>query len=205
MSFVIAVPEIVSDAATNLASLGSTVSAAHAAAAAPTTGMAAAAADEVSAAVATVFSEHGQAYQALSSHVAAFHAQFVQNMISAEAAYASAEAANASPLQSLAANGINIWYGNTGTGIGGILGNAGIGDIGFGNTGNHDIGFGNVGNGDIGIDNTGTGDFGLFNTSTGDIGIGLTGNNQFGLSTGDVPYILMPSATPGVARCSVQF
>ena len=54
--------------------------------------MLAAAADEVSTAVAALFSGHGQAFHALSSQAAAFHAQFVQNMTSGGAAYAGTEA-----------------------------------------------------------------------------------------------------------------
>ncbi|SHB14100.1 PE-PGRS family protein [Mycobacterium tuberculosis] len=50
MSFVIAVPEFLSAAATDLANLGSTISAANAAASIPTTGVLAAGADDVSAA-----------------------------------------------------------------------------------------------------------------------------------------------------------
>ena len=61
MSFVIATPEFVTAAATDLANIGSTLSAANAAAAAPTTGVLAAAEDEVSAAIAALFSGHGQA------------------------------------------------------------------------------------------------------------------------------------------------
>ncbi len=49
MSFVIAVPELMAEAATSLASIGSTIGAANAAAAAPTTALLAAGADEVSA------------------------------------------------------------------------------------------------------------------------------------------------------------
>jgi hypothetical protein len=98
MSLVIAAPEMLTDAAKRLASIGSTVSAASAAAAAPTTGMLAAAADEVSAAVETMLSEHGLAYQALSEQAAAFHFQFVQALRGAGAAYVAAEAANASQL-----------------------------------------------------------------------------------------------------------
>ena len=85
MSFVIAAPEMVTSAATDLASIGSTISAANAAAAAPTTGVLAAAEDEVSAAIASLFSGHGQAFQALSAQAAAFHAQFVQTLNAAGA------------------------------------------------------------------------------------------------------------------------
>jgi hypothetical protein len=67
MSYVIAAPEIMTSAATDLATIGSTLSAAHAAAATETTGVLAAAEDEVSAAIAQLFSGHGRAYQALSA------------------------------------------------------------------------------------------------------------------------------------------
>ena len=43
-----------------------------------TTGVMVAAADEVSAAIASLFSGHAKTYQALSAQVEAFHAQFVQ-------------------------------------------------------------------------------------------------------------------------------
>lgn len=49
MQFVIAAPEFVAAAATDLANIGSTISAANVAAAAPTSGVLAAGADEVSA------------------------------------------------------------------------------------------------------------------------------------------------------------
>jgi hypothetical protein len=101
MSFVIAAPEMVTDAAKNLASLGSTISAANSAAAVSTTGVAAAAGDEVSAAIATLFSQHASAYQAMSAQAAAFQAQFLQALSNASSAYAATEAANASPLQTL--------------------------------------------------------------------------------------------------------
>ena len=98
MSFVIAAPDMVMAAATDLANIGSTISAANAAAAAPTTGVLAAAGDEVSAAIAALFSGHGQAFQALSSQAAAFHGQFVHNMTSGGAAYTGAEASAAQSL-----------------------------------------------------------------------------------------------------------
>ena len=77
---------------------GSGLTAAHAAAAGPTTAVVAAAGDEVSAAIASLFSGHGQAFQALHAQTAAFHAQFVQTLTGAAGAYAAAEATNASPL-----------------------------------------------------------------------------------------------------------
>lgn len=75
MSFVIAAPEFLTAAAMDLASIGSTVSAASAAASAPTVAILAAGADEVSIAVAALFGMHGQAYQALSVQASAFHQQ----------------------------------------------------------------------------------------------------------------------------------
>ena len=78
MSFVIAAPEMMTSAATDLATIGSALSDAKAAAATPTTGVLAAAEDEVSAAIAAVFSAHGQGFAALGAQAAAFHDQFVQ-------------------------------------------------------------------------------------------------------------------------------
>ncbi len=99
MSFVIASPETPVAAATDVAGIGSTLSAANAAAVAPTTGVIAAAADEVSTQLASLFGAHAQDYQALSAQVARFHDQFVRTLTAGGASYAAAEAANASPLQ----------------------------------------------------------------------------------------------------------
>ncbi|WP_152408445.1 PE family protein, partial [Mycobacterium tuberculosis] len=60
MSFVIAAPEAIAAAATDLASIGSTIGAANAAAAANTTAVLAAGADQVSVAIAAAFGAHGQ-------------------------------------------------------------------------------------------------------------------------------------------------
>jgi hypothetical protein len=94
MSFVIAAPELMTSAATDLATIGSDVSAAHMAAAAPTLSVLPAAADEVSAAIAAVFSAHGQGFQALGAQAAAFHEQFVQAVTAGAGSYVGAEAAN---------------------------------------------------------------------------------------------------------------
>jgi hypothetical protein len=94
MSFVIAAPEMMTSAVTDLATIGSNLSAAVEVAAAPTTGILVAAEDEVSAAIAELFSGHGQAYQAFSAQVAAFHDRFVQALTASAGSYASAEAAN---------------------------------------------------------------------------------------------------------------
>ena len=60
MSFVIAAPELVTAAATDVARISSTINAARAAAATPTTEVPAAGADEVSAAVAASFAAYAQ-------------------------------------------------------------------------------------------------------------------------------------------------
>jgi hypothetical protein len=99
MSFVVAATEAVATAAQDLTNIGSTIDAASAVAGASTRGELAAAADQVSAAVATLFAEHAEAYQELRAQIAEFHAQFVQAVSAAGQAYAATEAANASPLQ----------------------------------------------------------------------------------------------------------
>lgn len=98
MSFVAVAPEWVSSAAGQLANIGWTLEAANAAAAASTTGLAPAAADEVSAAIATLFGGFGNEYQTLNTQVNAFHQQFVQTLNAATGSYASAEAAASIPL-----------------------------------------------------------------------------------------------------------
>jgi PE family protein len=102
MSFVFATPELLTAAATDLAGIGSTIDAATAAAAGQTTRVVAAGADQVSAAVAALFSGHGQAYQAASAQVAAVHQGLVQNLSASAASYVGAEAQN---LLGLANNG----------------------------------------------------------------------------------------------------
>ena len=101
MSAVIAVPELMAQAATDLASIGSKVNAAHLVAAAPTLSVLPAAADEVSAGIAHLFSGYAQDYQKLAGQAAASYEQFVQHLTASAGAYASTEAANTSSLRSL--------------------------------------------------------------------------------------------------------
>ncbi len=101
MSYVIAAPEMLAGAATDLAGIGAALQSANGAAAAPITGVLAAGADEISAAVAALFSGHALDYQALSTQMAGFHQQFVTALNSAGASYAAAEAASANPLQAV--------------------------------------------------------------------------------------------------------
>ena len=95
MSYVIAAPEIMTSAATDLSNIGSSVSAAHMAAAARTLAVVPAAADEVSALTAARFALHAQMYQAVSAQAAAIHEMFVQTLSVSAGSYAATEAANA--------------------------------------------------------------------------------------------------------------
>lgn len=96
MSFVTAAPEMLATAAQNVANIGTSLSAANATAAASTTSVLAAGADEVSQAIARLFSDYATHYQSLNAQAAAFHHSFVQTLNAAGGAYSSAEAANAS-------------------------------------------------------------------------------------------------------------
>ncbi|OBK11049.1 PE family protein [Mycobacterium asiaticum] len=106
MSFFNAVPDAVQLAAADLAGIGSTIKGANATAAVSTTAIPAAASDQVSAAVAALYSGYARGYQALGTQVAAFHEQFVRALGASASTYALAEAANAAavqnPLQHLA-------------------------------------------------------------------------------------------------------
>ncbi len=101
MSFLVATPELVTAAADNLAGIRTALGSAAAAAAGPTTGVVAAASDEVSAAISQLFGSYGQQFQALNRQATAFHAEFVSLLNGGAAAYVAAEAASASPLQSV--------------------------------------------------------------------------------------------------------
>ena len=170
MSYVIAAPEMIAAAASDLAGIGSTLNVANAVAAAPTTGILVAAEDEVSAAIAALFSAHGQGFQALSAHAASFHDQFVQALSGSGSTYALAEAANVSPLQTVkqdlvaAQSTFNLGLGNQGTNNLGS-GNIGVNIIGNGNTGNSNFGGGN-------------GDF--ITQSSGNFASGNLGSNNIG-------------------------
>ncbi|MCV7076649.1 PE family protein, partial [Mycobacterium szulgai] len=94
MSFVNVMPELVLAAAADVARIETTLTAANLAAAGPTAGLLAAGADEVSAAVAALFSAHAQAYQTLSAQATAFHRQLVNALTTGAASYAHAEATN---------------------------------------------------------------------------------------------------------------
>jgi PE family protein len=99
VSFVIAAPEMMTAAARDLATIGSNVSAAHMAAAAGTVAVLPAAADEVSASIAHLFSQHAANYHGLAAQAAAFNDQFVHHLRTGAQSYAGAEVAAAASLQ----------------------------------------------------------------------------------------------------------
>ncbi|WP_142282281.1 PE family protein, partial [Mycobacterium sp. IEC1808] len=99
MSFLVALPNGLEAAATDLAGIGYSLGEVNRVVAAATTELLPAGADDVSAAIADVFGAHGRAYQTLGTQAAAFHQQFAQAVQAGAAAYAGAEAANANPLQ----------------------------------------------------------------------------------------------------------
>ncbi|MDC8975915.1 PE family protein, partial [Mycobacterium marinum] len=101
MTYLVTVPQTVATAAGNLAAIGSSITDASAAAAAPTTELAAAGADEISAAIAQLFGTHAQIYQRISAQAMAFHDQFARSLSAASGSYANAEATNTLTLQSV--------------------------------------------------------------------------------------------------------
>src|ERR1700761_7629093 len=100
-SFLTAAPEALAGASADLSGIESAIRAANAAAAGSTTDLLSAAGDEVSEAIAKLFGTFGQEYQALGAQATQFHARFAQTLAGGADAYATAEAANASPLADL--------------------------------------------------------------------------------------------------------
>ncbi|BBX61268.1 hypothetical protein MSAS_04420 [Mycobacterium saskatchewanense] len=140
MSFVVAVPELVQGAAQDLAGIQDALAEAAASVVGPTTGVVPAAADEVSAAIASMFGSFGQEFQALSSQAQAFHAEFVNLMNAGAGAYLSAEVTNAeqalanavsAPAQALFGGAASLGSGGAATSaasggfLGGLLGGSG--------------------------------------------------------------------------------
>ncbi|MCV7381781.1 hypothetical protein BST11_22065 [Mycobacterium alsense] len=101
MSGVIAAPELIDAAATDLAAIGSSVDAAHLTAAAATTELMPAAADEVSTGIAQLFSTHAAGYHAQAATMAAATSSFAANLTGSAGAYISADGALASLLREL--------------------------------------------------------------------------------------------------------
>jgi hypothetical protein len=99
VSYLVAGPDSLTAAASDLAEIGSAISGATDAASAATTGLLPAAADEVSTQIAEFFASHADQYRAVSAQAAAFHSAFVRAVEAGAASYANAEAANRSLLQ----------------------------------------------------------------------------------------------------------
>src|SRR6478736_4980663 len=105
MSFVIAGFEQIAAALADVSSIEAAVTQANAATALPTTALLVAANDEVSAAIATLFGDHGRAYQLVSAQAAQAQNQFAQLLSAAQISYSGTEAAiTASLLGSAAAS-----------------------------------------------------------------------------------------------------
>ena len=148
MADVVVGPAWVGAAAGDLVRLGSVIDAATAAARVSTTQLLAAGGDEVSAAIAALWGGYGQAFQVISAQAAAFHQQFVQALHAGAGAYAGAEAAGASWLQTLGQDALgainapaNVLWGRPliGDGANGAAGTGqagGPGGIVWGNGGN---------------------------------------------------------------------
>ncbi|WP_373175779.1 PE family protein, partial [Mycobacterium marinum] len=204
MAYLTVFPDMLAGAAGDLVGIGSQLAAANTAAIGPTTTVLAAGADEVSAAIAAVFSGHGQAYQVLSAQVAAFHQRFVEALNAGAQSYVGAEAANATPLQTLEqdalgiinaptqalvgrpliGNGANGTAANPNGGDGGLL--YGNGGNGFAQTGNNNVAGGNGGNaGLIGNGGAGGGGGTAFAGGNGGHGGLLYGNGGAGGIGGD--------------------
>ncbi|CNW81456.1 Conserved protein of uncharacterised function%2C PE-PGRS family protein (PE-PGRS 20) [Mycobacterium tuberculosis] len=209
MSYMIAVPDMLSSAAGDLASIGSSINASTRAAAAATTRLLPAAADEVSAHIAALFSGHGEGYQAIARQMAAFHDQFTLALTSSAGAYASAEATNVeqqvlglinAPTQALwgrplIGNGADGTAANPNGGAGGLLyGNGGNGfsqtTAGLtGGTGGSAGLIGNGGNGGAGGAGANGGDGGNGGLGAGSGAKGNGGNGGDGGKGGDAQLI----------------
>ncbi len=151
MSYVIAAPEALAAATTDIAGIASTLRAANAAAAARTTGVVAAGADEVSDAIAGLFGAYAQEFQALSAQAAAFHTEFVQALAGGAGWYASAEAANASFLQTVEHDALSIVNAPTEAAMGRpLIGNGADATVAGGRGSDGGLLYGNGGNGAAG-------------------------------------------------------
>ncbi len=100
-SYVLATPDVLRAVSSDLAGIREAIRSANSVAAPSTTQVMAAAQDEISTAVAGLFGGYARQFQALGVQASAFHGQFVQALNSAGGSYAAAEAASASPLQTL--------------------------------------------------------------------------------------------------------
>ncbi|WP_261899437.1 PE family protein, partial [Mycobacterium marinum] len=94
MSYVLVSPPELMTAAEAAAYIGSSIRTANAAALVPTTALATAGGDEISAAIAQLFSTHAWDYQKIGAQLQRLHDQFVQALAGSSESYASAESVN---------------------------------------------------------------------------------------------------------------
>ena len=106
MSFVTTQPEALTAAASTLQTLGTSMAAEDAAAAAPTTGVAPAAADPVSALQAAQFSAYGTWYQQVSAQATAIRQMLVNTLGTSAGSYRDTEAANQTATGSTSLSGL---------------------------------------------------------------------------------------------------
>lgn len=104
MSFLVLAPDMLQSAATDIAQIADVVRTGNLAALLSTTPLAAGA-DEVSAAIASLFGAHANEYQAAAAQAAMYHEQFVSVLTGSAASYADAEATIVTSLQAAASNG----------------------------------------------------------------------------------------------------
>ncbi|MBY0441444.1 MAG: PE family protein [Mycobacteriaceae bacterium] len=128
MSFVNVTPDFISQAAGDLAGIGSSLGEANVAAALSTTGVLAPGLDEVSVAITTLLGTHAQEYQALSAQAANFHNQFVSLLNSGAGQYLNTEVANAQQaLAGAVGDCLGFGGGSSGPGAAGTWGGAELG------------------------------------------------------------------------------
>lgn len=104
MAYVLTQPQVLATAAADVAAIGATINEATATAARATTDVLAAGADEVSAAIATLFNGLGREGQAVLEQAAVLHSEFARSLAAAGTAYASSEAASVGALTTEAAS-----------------------------------------------------------------------------------------------------
>ncbi|WP_373194468.1 PE family protein, partial [Mycobacterium marinum] len=144
MTFVLVSPEAMASAAADIERIGALLTQGNAAAASPTINVASAAADEVSTAIAALFSQHAKTYQLLAAELAAIPDRFTKTVLASANSYASAEGTNAAdallgvintPTQALLGRPL-IGNGANGTTVNGVGTPGGDGGILYGNGGN---------------------------------------------------------------------
>src|SRR4051794_2904088 len=98
-TFLIAAPEVLAAASADLSGIGEAIRAARASAAPATTGIVAAAADEVSGAIARLFGNFAQDYQAMGAQATVFHERFGSALSAAAVSYSATDILNSTAVQ----------------------------------------------------------------------------------------------------------